>query len=379
MRVTIKTKLGLAFGLIIAMSAGAITLGVENLGSLNTSLNKLVEGPAAQRTMALRLVNDVLLLIRAQKNMLLAGDDTIAAKFEAEDQQQRTTIDQQRAELETSVDADGKTSVSAFNAAYQKFLAIDDKVRDLGRHNSNNVAQAWMEKDGTALFDQANHNLAGLIARLQQSAATAATQHAIVVSADIQTLLATLQRDDDNVIIATTDETMAPYHKAIVAEVAMLLSLRDTLRQAVPEAERKTAEQFSEQTDSIEAFENKFVPQALLNSVQHATDLSMSEGRAAFTEVTRKATDLVDLLSARMARTLADAQNQSRHLAIHTDRGARRNGADSGRHRLVDRLHDQPWSAQRRCPRRGSRDRPPRSEGRRQVERRDQGPDDSPE
>ncbi|MGD0109437.1 MAG: methyl-accepting chemotaxis protein, partial [Rhodopila sp.] len=65
MRFTIKTKLGMAFGAIIAMSAGAITLGVENLSSLNTSLNKLVDGPAAQRTMALRLVNDVLLLIRS--------------------------------------------------------------------------------------------------------------------------------------------------------------------------------------------------------------------------------------------------------------------------------------------------------------------------
>jgi methyl-accepting chemotaxis protein len=145
---------------------------------------------------------------------------------------------------------------------------------------------------------------------VRQAAPTVATQHAILVASQIQTLLVTLQRDNANLIISSTDEAMAPYQKAIAAELTALRVQRDTLRQAVADGERTAADLLSEQTDKILAFEDKLVPQSLLNSVQRAIDLSTSEGRAAFAEASQKADALVDLMGARMAQTVTDSQSQ---------------------------------------------------------------------
>jgi methyl-accepting chemotaxis protein len=45
MRITVKTKLGLAFAAVIVLSGITAWLGISNLSSLNTTMEDLVVGP----------------------------------------------------------------------------------------------------------------------------------------------------------------------------------------------------------------------------------------------------------------------------------------------------------------------------------------------
>ncbi len=74
MRATIKLKLGIAFGFVISMLITVAILGVTSLGELNSTLEQVVEGPAARLNLAQNMNNAQLQQLRQQKNMLLATD-----------------------------------------------------------------------------------------------------------------------------------------------------------------------------------------------------------------------------------------------------------------------------------------------------------------
>ena len=81
MRLTIKMKLALAFGLIIVLLVGTATYGMLSLGSLNDAITRLVEGPAKRLEYALEANVRMLEMARAQKNLILSDNASDAAQF----------------------------------------------------------------------------------------------------------------------------------------------------------------------------------------------------------------------------------------------------------------------------------------------------------
>jgi methyl-accepting chemotaxis protein len=73
MRLTIKLKLGLAFGLVTLMLIGIAVYGVMSLGTLNQASSDLVDGPVQRMQLALLTNVHEVDAIRAQKNALLAN------------------------------------------------------------------------------------------------------------------------------------------------------------------------------------------------------------------------------------------------------------------------------------------------------------------
>ncbi len=76
MRITIKSKLALAFSAIIIMSSVTAWLGISNLSSLNTRLDSLLEGPTQRLAMSLELSAQLLSVVRSQKNLILSTSPT---------------------------------------------------------------------------------------------------------------------------------------------------------------------------------------------------------------------------------------------------------------------------------------------------------------
>ena len=93
MRITVKTKLGLAFGTIIVLSGVTAWLGITSLASLNSAMAALMAGPVERIEMASGLKVDLLLAVRAEKDLLLAGSDAPARSgFDAELVKQRDAL-----------------------------------------------------------------------------------------------------------------------------------------------------------------------------------------------------------------------------------------------------------------------------------------------
>ncbi len=84
MRATIKLKLALTFTVIVLLAGGMAWIGVNGLGSLNTTLDNLIKGPVARVELAQDLEKAILQTVRAEKNMIMADTPEQVRKFDAE-------------------------------------------------------------------------------------------------------------------------------------------------------------------------------------------------------------------------------------------------------------------------------------------------------
>lgn len=84
MRITIKTRLGLAFATVIILSGISAGLAISNLSSLNARLDGVVQVPAQRIVMSLQMSTELLEIVRAEKNLDLAENKEQADGFEVE-------------------------------------------------------------------------------------------------------------------------------------------------------------------------------------------------------------------------------------------------------------------------------------------------------
>ena len=120
MRISIKLKLALAFGLVIALMAGATALAVNGLTQLNATIDGILHGPATRQRMVQELSETYLLLQRADKNMVLAQTDADAAPFSAQIDERRAAARQLRDRIAAIATEEGKRRLAAMTDAAEK-------------------------------------------------------------------------------------------------------------------------------------------------------------------------------------------------------------------------------------------------------------------
>ena len=140
MRVTIKMKLATTFVVIIAFVGAMAWLGISSLGSLNTGMRNMIDGPVQRALIEYELQNDVLQLLRAEKNMMLYDAPEQIAKFEGDLLEARTGFTTRLEKVISIGSAAGKKMISALNAPWQKWMTVQDRIRELAR--SGKVAEA---------------------------------------------------------------------------------------------------------------------------------------------------------------------------------------------------------------------------------------------
>ena len=75
MRFTIKARLATAFAAILLLSAVSAYIAISGLGAVNHSFESTIDGPVKRSELALQLRYDMSLMARAEKNIILYGDD----------------------------------------------------------------------------------------------------------------------------------------------------------------------------------------------------------------------------------------------------------------------------------------------------------------
>jgi len=163
MRITIKLKLALAFAIVIILSTLTAALGISSLGTLNANLETLVQGPVQRQQIAEELYADLLLVVRAEKNIVLAKTPVDIADYDNEIGQLRQELVAKLDKGETIASAEGKLKWAAVRASWQKFLPVDDKLRDLAKHNAQEQALELSVGEGRQLVGDAGKLINDLI------------------------------------------------------------------------------------------------------------------------------------------------------------------------------------------------------------------------
>ena len=141
MRITVKLKLGLAFATVILLSAITAWLGIHNLASLNTTLDGIVEGPAQRVILSLELSEQLLAIVRAEKNLNLSDSKEQADSFEAELNRLRTDFVTRIEQAQASASTEGRPLWDAARGSWQQYAAIQDKIIDAVRRDAKPQAR----------------------------------------------------------------------------------------------------------------------------------------------------------------------------------------------------------------------------------------------
>lgn len=128
MRFTIKLKLGLTFTVLILLSCTIAWMGISNLGSLQASLENVVDGPAKRLELSQRLSIDMMRLVRNEKNLTIQGSND-TARFDENVTKVRQALAAEIEKAEASATTEGRPSWTAARVALQQVGIEQDKVR----------------------------------------------------------------------------------------------------------------------------------------------------------------------------------------------------------------------------------------------------------
>jgi methyl-accepting chemotaxis protein len=178
MRATIKLKLAVTFAVIIALSATMAWLGISSLGTLNTSLDNLVNGNARRLQAAVESESNVLRIVRAEKNMLLAEKPEQITAFDAEIGTLRTQLLGRLDRWQGFASAEGKQKLALIGSAVQEWAVAQDKIRDLARRNNMAEARDLSAGNVRAMVSGVNKHLAEIVESNQKTMAQATEEAA---------------------------------------------------------------------------------------------------------------------------------------------------------------------------------------------------------
>ncbi|WP_207443837.1 methyl-accepting chemotaxis protein [Roseomonas haemaphysalidis] len=163
MRFTIKAKLAAAFGLVILLTAGTAFIGTQQLSAFNERVESAMEGPVQRVQIARDTFTAMLMVVRAEKNLLLATTPEAAAVAESQLLEQRASVLTTRDQLFRLASDQGRRMIGEFDASWAQYLALQDRVRQLVQGGETARAVALSTNELRQLTRQAQTHLQALI------------------------------------------------------------------------------------------------------------------------------------------------------------------------------------------------------------------------
>jgi len=142
MRLTIKLKLALAFGLIILMLLSATGYGVASLGSMNLAMTTLISGPVARMKLAQDVRGELLQIIRSEKNIIIETNPEKMKVYDEDLTKRRAAFDGLLDQGDKISTAAGKEKYAELRGIWENIKPLDTKLRELALANKNAEATA---------------------------------------------------------------------------------------------------------------------------------------------------------------------------------------------------------------------------------------------
>ena len=168
MRFTIKLKLFLTFGFMIAVLLGTAGYGIMSLGGLNTTLSDVLNGPAERLKLTQTLNNLQLQQIRQQKNMLSSASTTETNRYIGLSDEARKEFDATFGQILAKATEQGKVMWDKLSAFTTDFRRNDDRIRALALAGDMDGATRISNTDARAVTNEIDE-LLGEVVKLEES------------------------------------------------------------------------------------------------------------------------------------------------------------------------------------------------------------------
>ncbi|WP_441234137.1 HAMP domain-containing methyl-accepting chemotaxis protein [Bradyrhizobium sp. 930_D9_N1_4] len=229
MRLTVKTKLAGAFGVVIFLSAITGGLAYVKLTQLADTSDLLVNR-SARLEKAGELQNFILEQARADRDIIIASTDAEMQKVVDEIKQHRQEATRHRDDMYAgSTSEASKRMIDKFATAYAKMITSEDSIIKFAQLNSNNRgAQLW-SAEGQAILKEWNDAIDALFA--EASRAPISIERASALMA-LQTIRLEGARAQRQVALSFSASSMDDLNAAMKVMDERLTALRSAMQQA---------------------------------------------------------------------------------------------------------------------------------------------------
>jgi methyl-accepting chemotaxis protein len=288
MRLTVRTKLIAGFAVVIVFMIGASLLALKDMSEINDRLEGIVDRTAVRLALAQEMQNDISLIGRREKDLIL--EETIAGKqkYAADIRKTEGDVRTKRDKYYQVATDEGKKKLEVFIGHFDEYMRINAKIAELALANSNTRARELNLGEQRPVAEAMMEPL-----RAMQTDGDVAAGRLLVAVLDII-------RMEKNIIIATDDAAIDRLDKEIQAYIAKAGQIKDTMRPQGDEARRRF-EQFSEGYAKWLRMGEDVRRLSRQNSDSHAYKLSIGDARIARHKADDVLEELVALQRTRMA------------------------------------------------------------------------------
>ncbi len=171
MRATIKLKLAMAFGLVITLTMISGVIAVAKLDSMGAAMDGIVNGVVVRLVDATAGRQDLMLSLRAEKNMILVSSDADTERFANEMVRQRAAAREALERAQATATEQGKVLLAQALSLVDRLGGVQDETARNARLNSRNRAHALAASDGVPAFGKFLTTIATLIRQADESEA----------------------------------------------------------------------------------------------------------------------------------------------------------------------------------------------------------------
>ncbi len=243
---SIKVKLIAGFSVLILMLAGLAWMGISNLSDMNNRLNKIVAVSSTRLELAGAISREMHTVDAASKGMILAEAQPAIEGYGQRIDTTMAKMSKHIARLRPLLDKHDRVLITTLTRTVKQDAALNARIENLARLNSNVHARALSTGQARSAYERASRIMDAFIVRnTQQLTQVAALGDArtvgerIRLSARIARALVQIQRNEKDLILATTQPTMNAYVKS-TAGVKSLLDKRLATLKTVASPQGKT-------------------------------------------------------------------------------------------------------------------------------------------
>ncbi len=254
-----------------------------------------------------RLVQDLLRIHRAEKNVILETAPERKQAYEASWQEYVQAADAGASELGAAVTEEGRAHFDAFARAFEGFKTQSGKAVALAREGDDESAQALSANEGRAAYDAAESALQTLV-DLNDRANTAAAQaadhaagQALLAARVIQNMLA-IHRAEKSLILETTQEGMDQYAGAIETLATQMEQRLASLDDTATEKDRRQLADFQTAWAKFMDVDKEVRDTSRENGNSRAVALAWGTGREMCDKAEGQLAAIVEKNNAAMAR-----------------------------------------------------------------------------
>ncbi|MBU1334612.1 MAG: MCP four helix bundle domain-containing protein [Alphaproteobacteria bacterium] len=312
MRLTIKTKLAAVFGVVVALSAGSMFVALQNLGSLNSELETIVNVRSANLATSAEMQTSLESLGSRIRAQILTTDPVIKDEYIASIREDYDELVNGLAALDANVqDATIREQLPAFSAKLDELWTATNLATELTLKNSDATALAISRSEGSGTLGVFEETMAALRASLQRKvdAGDLTAFPAYQAATDMFVTGTDMFRQQRNVLLAASQDRalQETWHADYLAGVEANAARIPDMQRAMPVADMGLFNAAKTAYDDMVAAMNK----AVAVSVENGDFFAMQELETA-SLLRRDANTIlqgmIDRNEAVMAQTSVEAQ-----------------------------------------------------------------------